>query len=128
MDAGHPWLTLDPTSATPPFEQLRMQIIEAVRSGELVAGARLPTVRKLADDLGLAPNTVARSYRELEQDDVIETRGRQGSFIAATGDVTHRQAQLAASAFALRMSELGIPADEATELVTAALRHANAPK
>lgn len=121
-------LSIDPGSATPPFEQLRMQIIEAVRNGELVAGARLPTVRKLADDLGLAPNTVARSYRELEQGEVIETRGRQGSFIAATGDVTHRQAQAAASAFALRMSELGIPTDEATELVTAALRHTSGPR
>ncbi|TAM70660.1 MAG: GntR family transcriptional regulator [Microbacteriaceae bacterium] len=121
-------LSIDHGSAIPPFEQLRMQIIEAVRSGELAAGARLPTVRKLADDLGLAANTVARSYRRLEQDEVIETRGRQGSFIAATGDATHRQAQLAASAFALRMSELGIPVNEATEIVTAALRHTRGPE
>ena len=53
-------LRIDPKSATPPFEQLRLQFIEQVRSGELAAGAKLPTVRRLAADLGLAPNTVAR--------------------------------------------------------------------
>jgi len=113
---------IDPTSATPPFEQLRVQVIAAVRDGSLVPGTRLPTVRKLADELGLAANTVARTYRELEHDEIIETRGRHGSFIAATGDATHKQAQLAASAFADRMAQLGLGADEALAIVTAALR------
>ena len=115
-------LAIDATSATPPFEQLRAQIIAAVRDGSLVPGARLPTVRKLAGELGLAANTVARTYRELERDEIIETRGRHGSFIAATGDATHKQAQLAASAFAERMLQLGIPADDALAMITAALR------
>ena len=113
---------IDPKSATPPFEQLRMQTIAAVREGLLVPGTRLPTVRTLAEELGLAPNTVARAYRELERDEVIETRGRRGSFVSATGDVTHKQAQLAASAYAERMLQLGIDATEALELVTAAVR------
>lgn len=114
-------LAVDPKSATPPYEQLRLQVIEAVRAGELVAGSRLPTVRRLADDLGLAPNTVARAYRELERDEVIETRGRNGSFIAATGDATHRQAQQAATAYAQRASQLGISPTEALAIVTSAL-------
>lgn len=121
MAAGMIPLAVDPLSATPPFEQLRVQIIEAVRSGRLSAGTRLPPVRTLAGELGLATNTVARAYRALERDEVIETRGRNGSFVAATGDATHRQAQLAAIAFADRISRLGVDPAEALALAAAAL-------
>ncbi|MET0956539.1 MAG: GntR family transcriptional regulator [Cryobacterium sp.] len=114
-------LRIDTQSTTPPYEQIRMQVIEAVRAGSLVAGDKLPTVRRLADDLNLAPNTVARSYRALEQDEVIETRGRLGSFVAATGDATHRQVQLAAVSYAERAKSLGVDADEALAIVRAAL-------
>ncbi|TFC05179.1 GntR family transcriptional regulator [Cryobacterium adonitolivorans] len=112
---------VDPLSSTPPYDQIRMQVIEAVRTGALTPGYKLPTVRRLAEDLGLAPNTVARSYRALEQDEVIETRGRLGSFVAATGDATHRQAQLAAVAYADRAKSLGVSPDEALAIVRAAL-------
>ena len=64
-------LTIDPKAATAPFEQVRTQIAAAVADGRLDAGTRLPTVRQLAADLGLAANTVARAYRELEADAVI---------------------------------------------------------
>jgi DNA-binding transcriptional regulator YhcF (GntR family) len=114
-------VVIDPQSPTPPFEQLRVQVLDAVRSGALAPGAKLPTVRSLAGDLGLAANTVARAYRELERDTVIETRGRLGSFVAASGDPTRRQAQLAASDYAERMRALGLPADDALALVAAAL-------
>lgn len=114
-------LTIDEHSPTPPFEQLRLQVLEAVRTGAVAPGDKLPTVRRLADELGLAPNTVARAYRELEQGEVIETRGRQGSFIAATGDPTLRHAQRAAADFAERMRVLGLDADDALALVSAAL-------
>jgi DNA-binding transcriptional regulator YhcF (GntR family) len=112
---------VDPSSTVPPFEQLRVQVIDAVRTGSLAAGSKLPTVRALAAQLGLAANTVARAYRELEGDGVIETRGRLGSFIAATGDVTHQQAQWAAIAYADRIRQLGVPADEALGLARDAL-------
>ncbi|WP_353988663.1 GntR family transcriptional regulator [Ruicaihuangia caeni] len=112
---------IDASSATPPFEQLRLQVIEQVRSGELAPGARLSPVRALAEQLGLAANTVARAYRELEADGVIETRGRAGSFIAAHGDATQQQAQLAAIAFAERMQHLGVARDDALALARAAL-------
>lgn len=114
-------LEIDPASSMPPFEQIRVQIIEAVSAGVLVPGAKLPTVRGLADELGVAPNTVARSYRELERDEVIETRGRRGTFIAVTGDATQRQAQAAATAFAQRIRELRVEPDAALALVRAAL-------
>src|SRR5450756_618706 len=74
-------LTIDADSATPPFEQVRTQIATAVAEGRLSAGAKLPTVRWLAADLGLAPNTVARAYRELEADAVVATHGRGGTFV-----------------------------------------------
>lgn len=76
------WLHIDPQSGRPPFDQIRMQIIDAIRAGTLPPGTRLPTVRELAGELGLAVNTVARAYRELEAADIVETRGRHGTFVA----------------------------------------------
>ena len=58
-------LAIDPTLPTPPFEQVKDQIVAQRASGELPAGHRLPPVRALAAELGVAPNTVARAYREL---------------------------------------------------------------
>jgi DNA-binding transcriptional regulator YhcF (GntR family) len=115
-------LALDPASAVPPFEQVRGQILALVSAGELAPCTRLPTVRRLADDLGIAANTVARAYRELEADGVIQTRGRNGSFVSSHGDAAHRQAQDLAAAYAARIRQLGIPAADGVALVSAALR------
>jgi len=115
-------IVIDPGSPVPPFEQLRAQLVDAVTSGELAAGERLPTVRRLAEDLGLAPGTVARAYRELETAEVIETRGRNGTFVSPHGDPVRQQAQRAAAAFAEQIRALHVDADEALALVSAALR------
>lgn len=112
---------IDASSSTPPFEQVKTQVMERTRNGDLAPGDKLPTVRGLADELGLAATTVARAYRELEQDEVIETRGRKGSFVSAVGDPVHKQAQLAAIAYADRVKSLGLDADEALSIVKAAL-------
>lgn len=112
---------IDSSSSTPPFEQLKSQVIEQTRNGTLVPGDKLPTVRGLADEIGLAATTVARAYRELEQDEVIETRGRKGSYVSAVGDPVHKQVQLAAVAYAGRVKSLGLGADEALSIVKAAL-------
>lgn len=117
-------IVVDPASAVPPFEQLRAQLVESVAAGELAAGERLPTVRRLAEDLGLAPGTVARAYRELEAAGIIETRGRNGTFVSTHGDPAHQQAQRAAMAFAEQIRSLRLDADEALALVAAALRTA----
>jgi DNA-binding transcriptional regulator YhcF (GntR family) len=114
-------ITIDSRLAIPPYEQLRTQFMADLQSGELAAGRRLPTVRKLAEDLGLAPNTVARAYRELEADGFIETRGRNGSFVSAQGDAAEKQAQEAARAYADRIRKLGIPRAQALTYVTGAL-------
>ncbi len=113
--------SLDTSSAAPPFEQLRVQVIDAVRDGSLVPGDKMPTVRTLATELGIAANTVARAYRELERDDVIETRGRNGTFVSTAGDPTQKQAQLAAVAYVDRVKSLGVSPDEALSIVKAAL-------
>lgn len=113
---------IDPEASAAPFEQVRNQTIAAVKDGRLVAGERMPTVRGLAEQLGLAANTVAKAYRALETDGVIETRGRAGSFVCATGDVTEREAKVAASAYADRIGTLGIDPADALAYVEAALR------
>lgn len=115
-------VTVDPASPTPPFEQLRAGVAAAIRSGGLDAGARLPTVRRLADDLGVAPGTVARAYRELEAGGFIETRGRAGSFVRAQADMADRHAEAAARTYAEAVSALGVGEDRALELARAALR------
>ena len=108
-------IDLDTTSSTPPYEQIRTQVTEQVGSGALQPGDRLPTVRRLAEDLGVATNTVARAYRELEQSGVIETRGRGGSFV--TGDQVTRKAKAAAVAYLAQTKALGLSAAEAMALV-----------
>ncbi|MCU1477361.1 MAG: GntR family transcriptional regulator [Subtercola sp.] len=119
--AGSLTVTVDALSRTPASGQLRAQLLGAVRRGELVAGAQLPAVRRLADDLHLAPNTVAKVYRELERDEIVVTRGRNGTSIAPTGVGPERQAQIAALEYAARVQELGIPGERALEIVAVAL-------
>ncbi|MBV9022828.1 MAG: GntR family transcriptional regulator [Streptomycetaceae bacterium] len=115
-------ITVDPASAIPPFEQLREQIAGQARSGALPVGYRMPTVRGLAGQLGLAANTVAKAYRVLEVDGVIETRGRNGTFIAAAGDAAARQAAAAAAEYAHRAHRLGLDRSSALAAVEEALR------
>ncbi len=109
---------MDSRSSTPIFEQLRLGVIEAVRDGRLAAGVRLPTVRELAGDLGLAVNTVARTYRELETAGVVETRGRQGSFIARR-DPTDVVMAAAAHVYAEAARALGVGHEEARRYLAA---------
>jgi DNA-binding transcriptional regulator YhcF (GntR family) len=117
-------IAIDAGAAVAPYEQLRTQISEQVRSGALPVGYKLPTVRGLAEDLGLAANTVAKAYRALETDGVIETRGRNGTFIAAAGDAAERQAAEAAAAYAEQARRLGLPHAAAQAAVGDALRAA----
>ncbi len=115
-------ISLDPTAPEPPYEQVREQIRRQVESGELAPGTKLPPVRRLAADLGLATNTVARAYRDLEGLGVIETRGRAGSVV--TGGGVDRAARQAAHDFVARVRALGIGEEAALRLVRTALeRH-----
>jgi DNA-binding transcriptional regulator YhcF (GntR family) len=97
-------VTVDGSAATPPYEQIRVQVRDAVAEGALAAGAKLPTVR------------------ELETDGIIETRGRAGSFVAPHGDAGQQQAQVAAREFVERARRLGLDDESALDLVRAAQR------
>lgn len=88
----------------------------------LPVGYRLPTVRGLAESLGLAANTVAKAYRALESDGVIETRGRNGTFVASAGSAAERGAASAARAYAERVRRLGLDEGAAVDAVRDAVR------
>jgi DNA-binding transcriptional regulator YhcF (GntR family) len=115
-------LHVDPGSAVPPYEQIRSQAATMITTGVLPVGARLPTIRQLSKDLGLAGGTVARAYRELESEGLIATRGRHGSFVARMDGTARRSAPVgaladAAQAFAARVRQLGADPNRALEFV-----------
>jgi DNA-binding transcriptional regulator YhcF (GntR family) len=114
-------ISIDHDSSVPPFEQLRSQVAALVAQGELAPGTRLGTVRQTAADLGLAVNTVARAYRELEADGVVVTRGRQGTFVRSgimdgTSD-SGAVARKAAADYVRAVRRVGLTRAEALRLV-----------
>ncbi|MHC6175026.1 GntR family transcriptional regulator [Glutamicibacter endophyticus] len=76
-------ITVDLDAALPPYEQIRSQVATFIALGELPEGSRLPTVRALATDLGVATGTVARAYKELEAQGLVQSRRRAGTVVAA---------------------------------------------
>ena len=113
------WVQGDPQASKPLFDQLRSQIIDGIRGGRLPPGTRLPTVRELAAQLGMAVNTVARAYRELESAGILETRGRFGTFVART-DPADAAMATAAHTYATAAKALGVDKDGALKYVEAA--------
>lgn len=75
----------NPSSGVPIYLQLMEQVKHAVETGALRAGEQLPGIRKIAEDLVMNPNTVAKAYRELEHEGVIELRQGAGAFVAENG-------------------------------------------
>jgi GntR family transcriptional regulator len=110
---------VDPASAVPPYEQVRQGVTALVLGGALQPGARLPSIRQLADDLGLAGGTVARAYRELETDGIVTTRGRHGTVVAGAPDHAAPPAELlsAARRYADEASGAGASLDDALAAV-----------
>jgi GntR family transcriptional regulator len=90
-------ISINVNDPVPVFAQIVSQIREAVRRGELKPGTPLPAIRQLALDLVINPNTVAKAYRLLERDNVIETRGRHGSFVHREGR-KHSKVELSSQA------------------------------
>lgn len=113
------WVRTDQNAAKPLFDQLRTQIIDGIRDGKLPPGTRLPTVRDLAGQMGLAVNTVARAYRELESAGILETRGRFGTFVARV-DPADTAMATAAHTYVSAARALGIEKDDALKYVEAA--------
>jgi GntR family transcriptional regulator len=73
---------LDPHSGVPVYRQIIDQVLAGIAGGSLMTGDQLPTVRQVAVDLAINPNTVVRAYRELEIRGVIETQQGMGTFVA----------------------------------------------
>ncbi|MGH9408024.1 MAG: GntR family transcriptional regulator [Vicinamibacterales bacterium] len=74
-------LRLNPRSAAPLYVQLVESLKHALATGAIKAGDQLPSVRKLAEDLLINPNTVVRAYRDLEHEDIVELRHGSGVFV-----------------------------------------------
>jgi GntR family transcriptional regulator len=105
-------LRVDSASAVPPYEQIRSQLATMIATGLLPSGRRLPSIRQLAADLGLAGGTVARAFRELEQGGFITSRGRHGTFVSdqvPSGRRDRERALLeAAGVFATQAVQAGV--------------------
>ncbi|MET8684201.1 GntR family transcriptional regulator [Streptomyces sp. NPDC004732] len=109
---------VDTTSPVPPYEQIRAQLSALITTGRLPEGERLPPVRQLAADLGLAAGTVARAYRELESASLIHTRRGAGTRVAPlpAGTSDPDPAQLAALARQFAAAARALGADESEAL------------
>lgn len=115
-------VTVDVSAPEPPYEQVRTQLAGLIGRGDLAEGDRLPTVRALAGDLGLAVNTVARAYKELEAEGLVTTHRRAGTVVAAGGHATDTALHRSATAYAVTAARAGLSESAAIDLVRAALR------
>ena len=114
-------VTLDMTAATPPYEQVRAQLAGHIRAGALRPGDKLPVVRALAADLGVATNTVARAYRELEASGLVTTRRRVGTIVQSAPAPAGPELQGHAVAFVREARAAGLSDDAVIDLVRGAL-------
>ena len=114
-------ITINLSSGTPPYEQIRTQIIAHVSTARLKVGDRLPPIRTLASDLGVAAGTVARAYKELEAEGVVTTRRRAGTVISDEAVHAGVAAQQAAQAYVEKVRLLGLDDQGALDLVRGAL-------
>jgi GntR family transcriptional regulator len=120
--------SVDPRSGVPMYLQLIEQVKRLVAVGALAAGEQLPTVKQLALDLTVNATTVARAYRDLERDGVIETSPGRGSFVRSNGvvaDVRRNLADVARTELEHAVREgrsLGLEAQELRALFDAVLQ------
>ncbi|MCB8814516.1 GntR family transcriptional regulator [Desulfosporosinus shakirovi] len=96
----------------PLYEQVLQHIRQAIARGDVLLGTKLPSVRDLAQQLKLNPNTVMRAYQELDRDHLTETRRGQGTFITSDSETVEQVkkalAREAVIAFVSSMKNLGI--------------------
>ena len=117
-----PDIAVDLSSPVPPYEQIRAQIATYVDGGLLAPATRLPTIRALAADLGVAAGTVARAYTELEAAGLVVSRRRTGTVVAArTTAPVADGVRDAADELAARARAGGLSEETVVALVRAAL-------
>jgi GntR family transcriptional regulator len=90
------------SSGVPIYLQLMEQIKHAVDTGAIRTGEQLPTIRKIAEELAMNPNTVAKAYRELEREGVVEVRHGSGAFVAGPPALTRKTLEICEAGNALR--------------------------
>ncbi|SCG40240.1 GntR family transcriptional regulator [Micromonospora inositola] len=117
--SGPPTLRVDTDDPTPPYEQLRRQLVDLIHAGVLHPGDRLPPLRQLAGDLGLAVGTVARTYRELETAGLVRSRRGGGTRVAdgaaVPADERHRALDRHAAAYLRQARLLGADREAALD-------------
>jgi GntR family transcriptional regulator len=124
----------NPSSGVPIYLQLMEQVKHGIETGALRPGDQLPGIRPLAEELVINPNTVARAYRELEHEDVIELRHGAGAFVAGNARPKkdtdkHRAGQAIVGAAIERLRGRGLSDDEIRRLFEAELAgRATAPR
>ncbi|RYV51071.1 GntR family transcriptional regulator [Pengzhenrongella frigida] len=114
-------IEIDLASGVPPYEQIRSQVVAHASAGRLRAGDRLPTIRALAVDLGVAAGTVARAYRELETSGVVVTRRRTGTVVADGAPATDVGLGRAAAEFVAAARARGLTDEAVVDLVRGTL-------
>jgi GntR family transcriptional regulator len=110
---------VNPTSGVPLYLQLMDQVKHAIETGALKAGDQLPTIRKVAEDLVINPNTVVRAYRELQHAAIIEVKHGSGAFVTESIGVhtrVTRKAQTIVQTALERLAELGLTHEEMRRL------------
>jgi DNA-binding transcriptional regulator YhcF (GntR family) len=110
-------IVVDDRAAEPPSEQVRAQIAGLITTGQLLPGDRLPTVRSLAADLGLAANTVARAFKQLETAGLVETHSRAGTTVASGRHTSQVALGVLASRYAAVARDAGLDVAAAVALV-----------
>ena len=118
-------ISVDTTLDTPPYVQIEEQLRGYIERGDLAPDALLPTVRQLAGDLGVAPNTVARAYTELQAQGWLVSEGRRGTRVAARTPAASKSARNGAlrDAFARFVETLQHRGFTREEIAREALRH-----
>nr|WP_255459585.1 GntR family transcriptional regulator [Micrococcus sp. TA1] len=112
-------MAINTSSTVPPFEQVRTGLLDLIHRNRLPVGTKLPTVRGLAAALGVAANTVARAYKELEQAGVVTARPRLGTVVARGGDDAEDRLAAAATAYAEAAQALGFTRRQAVRQLEA---------
>jgi DNA-binding transcriptional regulator YhcF (GntR family) len=115
-------VTVDTASGVPPYEQVREQVARMIGAGVLAPGGRLPTIQQLANDLRLAPGTVARAYKELEREGLVVSRRRRGTVVAERPErlptrEIREELDAAVERFVVRVRQLGADPDAALDRV-----------
>ena len=116
-------ITIDTGSAVPPYQQIRDTVIAQIEAGQLSPETKRPPVRRLAADLGIAANTVAKAYRQLEVEGRVRGEGRKGTIVASPvgEDAAQEEGLALAQSFVQSMRDLGHDPDVIVAMVHRAL-------